>query len=182
MRPCRGSITLTTLLVLSGASRADADTIRLSATFVASGFRPTSGSSVAPVDPVMGSFSITFDNSANLQEQSKGLSFSNFNITLDGPPAFAYGVVADALVIGSLFNGAQTVGGGTNDFVFGINNASTNPRPSDIAYAQRSSDAVFQTFNVRLTVTPAATPEPATLALLGTGVAATLFQRRRRQK
>lgn len=180
MRPFCGVIALATLSLTLGPNRAEADTIRLSATFVASGFRPTLGSSIAPVDPVTGSFSITFDNSADLREQSKGLTFSNLNIALDGPPGFAYGVVADALIIGSLFSGAQSVTGASNDFVFGINNASTHPSPVDFAYAQRSSDAIFQTFNVTLTLTPAAVPEPTTLALLGTGMTVALLQRRRR--
>jgi hypothetical protein len=103
------------------------------------------------------------------------------NIPLDGPPGFAYGAVADALIIGSLFDGAQTVGGGTNDIVFGINNPSTNPSPVDMAYSQRSSDVPFISRNVTMTFfTPEVVPEPATLLLLGTGLAAACVRRRHR--
>lgn len=180
MRPFCGFIALATLLFTLSANRADADPIRLSVTFVASGFRTTAGASIAPVDPVTGSFSITFDNSADLREQSKGITVSNLNILLDGPLGFAYGALADGLIIGSLFNGAQTMAIGTNDILFGIANASTNPRPVDLAYTQRSSDGIFQTFRVTMTFTPVATPEPTTLALLGSGLTVALLQRRRR--
>jgi hypothetical protein len=183
MRQFCGTIALASLSLLLGPDRARADTITLAATFVASGFGPTLGSNVAPIDPIMGSFSITFDNSADLREQSIGVTSFDVNIPLDGPPGFAYGAAADALIIGSLFNGVQSVGGATNDIVFGINNASTNPTPVDMVYAQRSSDVPFLSRNVTMTFSaPEVVPEPATLLLLGTGLTAAFLRRQRRAR
>jgi hypothetical protein len=181
MRQFCGAIAVVFLSLLLCPARARAETISLSATFMASDFRPTFGSNAPPVDPIVGSFSITFDNSVDLREQSIGITSFAVNIPLDGPPGFAYGAVADALIIGSLFDGAQTVGGGTNDIVFGINNPSTNPSPVDMAYSQRSSDVPFISRNVTMTFfTPEVVPEPATLLLLGTGLAAACVRRRHR--
>lgn len=181
MRQFCGAIVFVFLSFLLCPLRAGAETISLSATFMASGFRPTLGANVPPVDPIIGSFSITFDNSVDLREQSIGITSFDVNIPLDGPPGFAYGAVADALIIGSLFNGAQTVGGSTNDIVFGINNPSTNPSPVDMAYSQRSSDVPFISRDVTMTfLTPGVVPEPGTLLLLGTGLTAAYAGRRRR--
>jgi len=153
--------------------------ITVSFDLIASGFRDVFGSASAPVDPVTGSFSITFDNSTDLREQSAGATVSGLNLAMDGPLGFAYGRMADVLIIGSLFNGAQSVGGGTNDFVFGINNISTNPTAVDFAYAQRASPSNFLSRNVAIALTPTATPEPGTLALMATGLTAAWLRRRR---
>ena len=136
----RRVVALVVLLFTLGTSRAEAEPITLSFGFVASGF-----GSGAPVDPVTGSFTITFDNSTNLQEQTTGLTYYNLNIVLDSPPSFAYGRVADVLVLGAAVNGAQTLGGGTNDLLWGINNVSTNPVAAPgFTYAQASNPNFFQ--------------------------------------
>ena len=123
-------------LLFALASRpAGAEPITLSFGFIASGF-----GSGAPVDPVTGSFTITFDNSTDLREQTTGLTYYNLNIALDSAPSFAYGRVADVLVLGAAVDGAQTLGGGTNDLLWGINNVSTNPVAAPgFVYAQASS-------------------------------------------
>jgi len=150
------------LLLGLGVNRAHADTITVSFDLVASGSRDIFGSDIgAPVDPVVGSFFIRFDNSRDLREHSSGISVSGLNLAADAPAGFAYGREADVLVIGSLFNGAQTVVSTTNDFVFGLRNVSTNPTPVDFAYAQRSGATTFLSRSVAITLTPTATPEPA---------------------
>ena len=181
MRPIRVLVAVATLVLGVGVNRAHADTIRLSFDLFASGFRDVFGSAVAPVDPVRGSFSITFDNSTDLREHSTGVTVSGLNLAMDGPIGFAYGKEADVLIFGSLFNGAQSVVGGSNDFVFGINNISTNPAPVDFVYAQSSSDTNFLSRDVAITLTPTSTPEPATLALVGAGLTVAWLQRRRRE-
>jgi hypothetical protein len=172
MRARLVSIAFPILLVVFSANRAAAETITLSFGFVASGFGVG-----APVDPVTGSFRITFDNSTDLREQTTGIS-ANLNINLDSAPVFAYGSVADVLVLGSLRNGAQTLAPATNDFLLGILNVSTNPIPAgEFTYSQAFHEAVFEG-PVTLTQTPI--PEPGTLTLLGSGAAIALARRRRR--
>lgn len=179
MRAYRVFVALTILLFGCGVSRAQAEVITVSFDVVASGFRDNLGSGIAaPVDPVMGSFSLVFDNSTDLREQSSGITGSGLNLAIDGPLGFAYGQIADVLVVGSLFNGVQTVGGG-NDFFFGLNNISTNPTPVDFSYSQGSIDTNFLSRNVTITLRSTVTPEPATLVLLGTGLTAAWLQRRR---
>jgi hypothetical protein len=176
MRRVRIVFVAAAVLVAAGANRAEADPITLAFDFVASGF-----GTGAPVDPVTGSFVISFENAANLIEQTRGITVSNLNIALDSPPAFAYGAVADVLVVSGLVNGAQTLVPGTNDFLFGINNASTSPSVAfGFIYSQAPGLAVYRG---GMTLTPAAAPvpEPATLTLLAAGGSGALLRRRRRR-
>lgn len=174
MRPCRVLVMLAALFLALGPARADAEIITVSFGFVASGF-----DAGAPVDPVTGSVSVTFDNSTDLMEQTTGIAVSGLNITLDSVPAFAYGAVADVLILGGLTSGAQTLAGGTNDFLFGVLNASTNPIPAGgFIYSQTPGFDVYRG-DVELTAAPI--PEPATLTLFGAGAALALLRRRRRE-
>lgn len=174
MRASLASIALPMFLVVFSANRAAAETITLSFGFVASGFGMG-----APNDPVTGSFLITFDNSTDLREQTTGIS-AKLNIDLDSAPAFAYGSVADVLILGSLRNGAQTLAPGTNDFLLGILNVSTNPIPAgEFTYSQAFHRGVFEG---PVTLTQAPIPEPGTLTLLGSGAAIALARWRRRQR
>jgi hypothetical protein len=172
MRPFRVLIAMVTLLVAGNAIPAQADPITVSFGFVASDFGDG-----APVDPVIGSFTLSFDNSVNLFEQTAGLTLARINIALDAPVGFAYGAAADALVLGSHLNGVQTLVPGTNDFLLGIIGVSTgHPRLVDFTYSQTGATTFFR--GRAASLTPAPTPEPATLVLLLTGGALTLLRRR----
>jgi hypothetical protein len=81
------------------------------------------------VAPVIGSFSIVFDNSVDFREQSTGITFFHVNMPLDAPVGLAYGAAADVLIIGSPFNGVQSVGGATDDIAFGIQQFFDCPSP-----------------------------------------------------
>ena len=75
---------------------AKANTITLNYDFSASGFGIG-----APVDPVTGSFSVTFDADANfIGDETSGIVVSNLNIPLDSAPSFTYVNAANVLYIG----------------------------------------------------------------------------------
>jgi hypothetical protein len=172
----RKVVALGLVLLALGTSRAEAEPITLSFAFIASGFE-----SGAPVDPVTGAFTITFDNSTNHFEQTTGLTYYNLNITLDSAPSFDYARSEDGLLLGAAVSGTSVIGSGSNDFAFSIRNVSTNPvaGPSFI-YSQAST---FSPFHGAIVLTPfvapTPTPEPGTLVLFGTGAAVALIRRRR---
>jgi hypothetical protein len=167
-------VALVVLLVALGASRAEAEPVTLSFGFVASGFETG-----APVDPVTGSFTVSFDNSSSLLNQTAGLTYHDLNIMLDSAPSFDYGPALDVLVLGAAASGgANVVGTGENDLVFAVTNASTNPKAGPVfIYSQAS---ILRPFTGSFVLTPLATPtpEPATLVLFGTGAVALIRRRR----
>jgi len=167
-------VAVVVLLFALAASRAQAEPITFSSGFIASGFGDG-----APVDPVIGSFTIAFDNSANLHDQTTGLTYHNLNLALDSAPSFDYGRFADVLVLGAALDGTLTVGSGTNDFFFDIYNASTNPVAGPAFTYAQASDYHIYTGGVVLTPFATPTPEPATLVLFGAGAAVALMRRRR---
>jgi hypothetical protein len=168
----RRLVLLAVALFVLEVGRADADTITLSASFVASGFREG-----APVDPVRGSYSITFDDDLFILEQTTGITISDLNIAIDGPPAFFYDPRTDLLILGSTFNGLLTVFRATNDFFLTVGHASTHPINVQLVYAQTGTDI----FVGKATLTPTSVPEPSTLALVLTGAIVAALGRRMRR-
>ena len=172
----RKVVALVLVLLAHGASRAEAEPITLSFGFIANGFE-----SGAPVDPVTGAFTITFDNSTTRIDQTTGLTYHNLNIALDSAPSFDYARFEDSLLLGAAVSGTSVVGSGSNDLSFSIFNVSTNPVAGPaFNYSQASTFNTFQgTFVLTPFATPTPTPEPATLVLFGTGAAVALIRRRR---
>jgi hypothetical protein len=166
-------VALVVLLVALGTSRAEAEPITLSFGFIASGFGPG-----APVDPVTGSFTITFDNSTNVFEQTTGLTYHDFNIVVDSAPSFSYSRAEDGLGLGAALSGTDVLGTGTNDLLWSIRNVSTNPVAGPaFTYSQSGLDVFQGTFVLTPFATPV--PEPATLVLFATGAAVAVIRRRR---
>jgi hypothetical protein len=161
-------------LAISSAT-AKANTITLNYDFSASGFGIG-----APVDPVTGSFSVTFDDAANITDETSGIVVSNLNIALDSAPSFTYVKAPNVLYIGGLAGGAFGLFlPGTNDFLMVIGSPTSSPNLSLFFYQTSAFNATFVTPEADLTPT---VPEPATITLLGVGLAGAGARRWRRRE
>ncbi len=171
------SLTLVVLAFALSVASAQANTITLNYDFSATGYGVS-----APVDPVTGSFSVTFDNATDLIDVTSGITLTGLNIALDSAPSFTYLQSIDELSIGGLENGANNGVSQTNDFVLVLQNVSTAPSLAVLSYVQSGTgpNDGFVGFG---TLTPTApVPEPASVTLLGLGLAGIGARRWRQRK
>ena len=188
-----------------GACAASAATVTDSFSFSANGFSSAFGQSV-PVDPVIGSVTITFDPTQTYYNEATGITLNNLNITLDSTAlVFNYSPTAQsfadgsALLAGEVIIGAdgdaalvQTSPTTANDFYVHIYDALTAPLMQQLGYTQTGLGAqayFFTPTSEPITVTPVTgggggnggVPEPATWALMLTGFSALGMALRRRR-
>ena len=134
---------------------ANATTITETIDFTASGFTPSG----APVDPVIGSFTITLDPTMMI--------LGGTTVTLDVnitpstiPPFFDYfpavgGFASDLFVCSSNFDQHCGTTTGTNSFFVQIPGFPSAPTFFDLAYSQSFSQSSFLTFTGSVSVVPA---------------------------
>lgn len=168
------------LACLAGPMATQASVLSGSLSFAASGFLPAG----APTDPVTGSVTYSFDNSATFFHAADGATVNSvvvdvsvLGLSLPGAwvPVLTYIQTLDVLAIG---NGPTTVvTAGTDDWRFAVTNISTNPVFREFWYGSASiPDSVFKASTGSIS----AIPEPSKLVLFGLGLAGLALARGRR--
>jgi hypothetical protein len=172
-------------VAMVGTEAANAALVHDLVTFTASNFETDVGSSPAPVDPVTGSFTISFDPTLSYTDETAGITLTpgSLNIALGSTLSFSYNastsmLPATTLVVGGISDGAQQVqfNPSTDDFWLFINDFVVTPSFDQVGYSQTavSSDNLFDSISGSVTVTPftpGGVPEPSTWAMMLVGFA-----------
>jgi hypothetical protein len=174
-------------LVLGGVP-ARAALISETISFNATNFTDDRGfPTVAPINPVVGSVTITFDTTvAILGTTTTGITLNNINLNLTPSILqFRYDPFLGVLIVANT-GPTIVVGAGQNDFFVALDNAATTPTFGELDYAQSQvTDHFFMSRTGTATVTAVTDlPEPGALLLVATGLVAlglaVLYARRAR--
>lgn len=166
-------------LSLAAAPPATAAALTYDISFSAAGFL-IGGSVSAPVDPVTGEFTVTFDPADAYFNETAGVVTDNLNIALGSPPAFTYSPEDAEFLLGGLVPGAGLIDSSkpNDDFSLDVSQFNGEPVIESFLYLQKTSGTtVFRAsssaISVAIVIGPvgAAIPEPTTWVLLIAGFA-----------
>lgn len=146
--------------------------------FSANAFQIGAGADPAPVDPVLGDFTVTLDPAVAVANQTAGIALNSLNIALGSAISFTYDPAADGgfapgtLRVGGIASGPDVIvfGPSTDDFWLFIPDFAGAATFQQLGYTQTavSSRNLFFTINQTGTVQVSIIPEPAAaLCLVG---------------
>jgi hypothetical protein len=174
------------------------DLVTFSATSFSGGPAPSYTGGTAPVDPVTGSFTITFDPTQTYLDSTTGITIGSLNISLGSTLSFDYSpssysaggttFAAGELVVGGASNGAccVTLESGNTDFYLQILNFASDPTFNQLGYVTADGSYFFSAIGASggsVSVTPVSpTPLPAALPLFASGLGALGFLGWRRKR
>ena len=177
-------------IIFTFVPRSQADVTTYDVEFTANSFVVGSGPDPAPVDPVIGSFQVTFDPTLTYVNNTIDISLNSLNIALGSALSFSYDPDSDPFGGGTLIVGGTASGPGTitfnpstNDFWLFITDFSTAPAFEQLGYTQSavSNNNLFFTLNQTGSVNVSnAIPEPSSLLLISAAASAFCFTRRRK--
>lgn len=158
--------------------------------FTAKELFTVSGPDFAPVDPISGMVTVTFDASVTRVDQTTGVVLNSINLpTPTSPVAYTYRADFDKLIVGGVFANANGIRAGEDDFFVVFDGAtSLSPTFSQFAYALVDFPlGVWTSFSGSVTrgdpvPDPGPTadvPEPTSLALVLTAALAAGLRRGR---
>ena len=165
MRAPLFSFAILASLLFQWPTVADAATITTVVDFTATNFTSVQGTT-PPVDPVTGSFTLTFDQS-QFAFDATTIAVNDLNIDLGSPISFSYNPDIGALTIGGSALGSGAFFWGTDDFSLGLFLVSgTTYKPQSFVYTQAGiNDAFTASFSPVV-------PIPASAYLFATALAA----------
>ena len=145
----------------------------------------------APVEPAEVRFTIVFDNSiGDILNETNGINLVSSNIALGGVLSFNYSPGPDILQVGVIDPGGTSLGTttsvilGMDDFLVSFSGISSSPSFLAMNYSQQGETMFFTSVigAGSVVAAPFSVPEPATLSVMGFGVASLAALRRWRRK
>ncbi|RYG85139.1 MAG: hypothetical protein EON59_12835 [Alphaproteobacteria bacterium] len=140
-----------------------------------------------PINPLVGSFTLTYDNTANVSDTTNGLVVNSLNLSVPSTIAFSHNYDPNTGQENFIIGGSVLGVGGTaleeNDFAVGIISNASGTRVNGGAVYSFSGNYYFTSANFQpVVITPVASavPEPACWALMigGMGLAGGMMRRR----
>ncbi|WP_270934425.1 PEP-CTERM sorting domain-containing protein [Falsiroseomonas oryzae] len=122
-----------------------------------------------PVDPVFGSFDITYEVAPVWYSSESGITNFTSNFAV-GSVGFCFEPNGELLGVGGIYNSPCTISGGSNDFALIIKHSVSYPEFSHFWFGQEGNNGLFRSATGWITFEPLPMPEPGTMILLSAGL------------